>query len=121
MSYFPDSLNDSLDFLITCYMYGWLAYFFLLFLAQTHSTLLSCHCSESLTQPDFYTEVKELLDPTEELVLESNQTPYFASLTIRELRTYIKDNQLHYKVRGRLGKSVSNARKSELVACLNSL
>lgn len=121
MSHFPDSLNDSLDFLITCYMYGCLAYFLLLFLAQTYSTLSSCHCSKSLTKPDFYTEVKELLNPTEELVLESNQTPYFASLTIRELRAYIKENQLHYLVRDRFNKSVSVARKSELVACLNSL
>ena len=118
---FSDSLANLIDFSIVCYMYGCLTCFLLLFLAQTHSTLSVCHYSNSTTQPNFYTEVKELLNPTEELVLEPSPTPYFASFTIRELRTYIKDNQLHYKVRDRLDKSVSNARKSELVACLNSL
>ena len=43
----------------------------------------------------------------------------FELMTIRELRTYIKENKLHQQVRDRLDKTVSNARKYELVQALS--
>ncbi|NJK58790.1 MAG: hypothetical protein HC939_23825 [Pleurocapsa sp. SU_5_0] len=43
----------------------------------------------------------------------------FNSMTIRELRTHIKENKLHQKIRDRLGKTVSNACKHELIEALS--
>lgn len=64
---------------------------------------------------DFYSQVKDLLDPSTEDVFE----PIFESMTLRELRTHIKENKLHQKIQDRLGKTVSNACKHELIEALS--
>jgi hypothetical protein len=42
----------------------------------------------------------------------------FTTMTIRELRDYIRENQLHDRINENLGKSVSKACKQELLAAL---
>ncbi len=59
---------------------------------------------------DFSEQVKELLAPS--------CAPDFQSFTIRELREFIREKQLHSDVRNRLGKSGSKARHFQLVAAL---
>ena len=132
MQYFL-SMSDAFNLFATCYVYGCLALVFLLFIGQAYSGLsFDSSIDRSIGDSgndDFYSQVKDLLNPTEELNLakECDRNPLkasskeFEALTIRELRTYIKDNQLHHLVRDRLGTSVSNARKAELIGCLNSI
>ena len=71
------------------------------------------------TEPDFYQQVKELLNPCTEQILDVDSNLSFAQMTLRELRQYIKDNQLQQHIRLSLGKTVSNARKLELVRALS--
>ena len=134
---FPEFLTNAFDVFASCYVYGCLICILLLFLEQTHLTLSNNSCWQQnelnqSDQSDFYNQVKQLLNPIEELNLvdldESDNNEFtqaysagFKSLTIRELRAHIKENQLHSVIRDRLGKSVSVAKKFELVACLNSL
>jgi hypothetical protein len=54
--------------------------------------------------------VKELLNPSELIDFEA--------LTIRQLRDYIRENQLHNSVRQHIGKSVSSASKQDLITAL---
>ena len=60
-------------------------------------------------------QAKDLLNPSTVKVIETD----FTSMTIRQLRTYIKDNQIHNKIRQSIGKTVSNASKLELITALN--
>jgi hypothetical protein len=46
------------------------------------------------------------------------ESDVFTTMTIRELRNYIRDNQLHDRINNHLGKSVSKACKHELIAAL---
>ena len=132
---FPEFLTNAFDVFASCYVYSCLICILLLFLEQTHLTLSNNSCWQQnelnqSDQSDFYNQVKQLLNPIEELNLvdldnnkeftQANQA-CFKSLTIRELRAHIKENQLHSVIRNRLGKSVSVAKKFELIACLNSL
>jgi hypothetical protein len=66
--------------------------------------------SNKSSDSDFYDQVKELLNPSE--------CDDFTTMTIRELRNYIRKNQLHDRINENLGKSVSKACKHELLAAL---
>ena len=96
------SLTDTFNFFTSCYVYGCLTYITLLFLLHVHHSLFissnsSNRANESF-EPDFYTQVKDLLNPASESILEPVYVN-FELMTIRELRTYIKENQLHQQVR----------------------
>ena len=122
-------MSDAFNLFATCYVYGCLALVLLLFIGQAYFDLFLLFQSTQTSKAigsDFYSQVKELFDSTEEELDRSMSKPQtfdegFETLTIRELRSYIKDNQLHQLVRDRIGSSVSNARKAELIACLNSI
>ncbi|MBW4533698.1 MAG: hypothetical protein KME09_07140 [Pleurocapsa minor HA4230-MV1] len=113
------SFINIFDFFVSCYVYGCLTYILLLFSVQLyHSLLIDCEAldrSIESVDTDFYSQVKDLLDPSTEDVFE----PIFESMTLRELRTHIKENKLHQKIQDRLGKTVSNACKHELIEALS--
>ncbi|NJK58786.1 MAG: hypothetical protein HC939_23805 [Pleurocapsa sp. SU_5_0] len=71
----------------------------------------------------FQTSSKDLLNPATEPVMAAMELKKtdFEIMTIRELRTHIKENQLQQHIRASMGKTVSNARKSELIASLNAI
>ncbi|NJK58943.1 MAG: hypothetical protein HC939_24710 [Pleurocapsa sp. SU_5_0] len=77
------------------YVYGCLTYILLLFSVQLYNSLLiDCEAldrSIESVDTDFYSQVKDLLNPSTEDVFE----PTFESMTLRELRTHIKENKLH--------------------------
>ena len=116
------SFTNAFDFFASCYVYGCLSYILILFLLQTYCSLSvdsqALNRSTRSLEPDFYTQVKDLLDPTSESIIEPASVN-FDSMTIRELRTYIKENKLHQQIRDRINKTVSNARKYELIQALS--
>ena len=116
------SFINIFDFLASCYVYGCLTYILLLFSVELYNSLLvDCKAldrSIESVDTDFYSQVKDLLNPSTESILEP-VIVNFELMTIRELRTYIKQNQLHKHVRDRLGKTVSNACKHELIEALS--
>lgn len=110
------SFADYFDLFTNCYVYGCLVYLIGLFsyhLSCSFLSLIKEHQQAKLTQPDFYQQLKDALNPAIEID--------FQGMTIRELRGYIKDNRLQEKIRASLGKSVSDARQGELVASLQAL
>ena len=113
------SFTNTFDLFTSCYVYGCLSYILILFLLHLyHSLLIDCQVLDRLiesVEPDFYTQVKDLLNPATEEVLK----PTFESMTLRELRTHIKENKLHQHIRDNLGKTVSNACKHELIEALS--
>ncbi len=101
----------SFDIFVNLYIFGAIALVLLSLIAHLFSSLLNV--IDEVKTPinkDFYEQITELLAPS--------KAPDFQSFTIRELRSYIRDNELHSNVRNRLGKSVSKARHFELVAAL---
>jgi hypothetical protein len=107
---------DYFDIFADCYVYGCLAYLLGLFsyhLSCCFLSLIKEHQQAKLTQPDFYQQLKDALNPAAEID--------FQGMTIRELRAHIKDNRLQEQVRTSLGKSVSDARQGELVSILQAL
>ena len=115
------SLISTFDLFASCYIYGCLTYVAILFLLHVHRSLSvpPDQANESF-EPDFSTQVqvKDIFDPASESILEPVYVN-FEVMTIRELRTYIKENQLHQQVRDCLNKTVSNARKDELIIALS--
>ena len=107
------------DFFATCYVYGSIAYVFLLFVTGLALNLLTSVEQERVGKSDFYSEVKELLNPPDNSDFEPPLQPDFATMTIRELRTFIRDNELQESVYTCLGKTVSNACKHELITALS--
>lgn len=116
------SLTNAFDLFISCYIYGCLSYVLILFLLHLYySLLIDCPTLDLSTESfeaDFYTQVKDLLHPAPESIQEPVLVS-FESMTIRELRTYIKENKLHQQVRGRINKTVSQACKHELIQALS--
>ncbi|MEY4518498.1 MAG: hypothetical protein RLZZ499_1097 [Cyanobacteriota bacterium] len=107
---------DYFDIITDCYVYGCFAYLLGLFsyhLFCSFVSLIKEHQQAKLTQPDFYQQLKDALNPAPEID--------FQGLTIKELRAHIKDNRLQEQIRASLGKSVSDARQGELVASLQDL
>ena len=101
----------SFDIFVDLYIFGAIALVLLSLTAHLFSSLLNI--IDEVKAPvnnDFYEQVTELLAPS--------SAPDFQSFTIRELREFIRENELHSDVRNRLGKSVSKARHFELVAAL---
>lgn len=101
----------SFDIFVELYIFSAIALVLLSLIAHLFSSLLNI--IDEVRTPvnsDFYEQVKELLAPS--------KAANFQSFTIRELRSYIRDNELHSEVRNCLGKSVSKARHFELVAAL---
>lgn len=101
----------SFDVFVKLYVFGAIALVLLSLIAHLFSSLLNV--IDEVKTPvngDFTEQVTELLAPS--------KAPDFQTFTIRELRSYIRDNELHSNVRDRLGKSVSKARHFELVAAL---
>ena len=90
------------DFFVSCYVYGCLTYILILFLLHTYYSLSvdyqALDRSIESPEPDFYTQVKDLFNPVSESILEPVSVN-FDSMTIRELRTHIKENKLHQQVR----------------------
>ena len=111
--------NTAFDLFIDCYVYGSIAYISLLFIINLILSFLSLVDEYQATDSEFYDQVKELLNPATEEVFEPSQNPYFDTMTLRELRAHIKENDLQQHVRDCLGKTVSNARKSELIQALS--
>lgn len=93
------------DFLASCYVYGCLTYILILFLLQAYDYLpadsVPPNRTKKSSESDFYSQVKELLKTPTESILEPISIN-FNSMTIRELRAYIKENELHQQVRDRL-------------------
>lgn len=114
MSY--TSFIHAFDLFATCYVYGCISYICISFIIHLYCSLfaeLSEH--KQVIEPDFYEQVKELLNPSTEPVLETD----FQSMTLRQLRSHIKENQLHQQIHIAVGKSVSNACKQELIEALS--
>jgi hypothetical protein len=108
------SLVDAFDIFTDCFVYGSIAYLTVITLIKLVLALLEiiadAHLSKNSSDSDFYDQVKELLNPS-----ESND---FTAMTIRELRDYIRENQLHDRFNNHLDKSVSKACKHKLIAAL---
>lgn len=111
--------TTAFDLFIDCYVYGSITYVLLLFIIHLTASFLSLVDEYQATKPDFYNQVKELLNPATEEVFEPSQDPYFDTMTLRELRAHIKENHLQQHIRDYLGKTVSNARKHELIEALS--
>jgi len=114
--------TTALDILINCYIYGTITCFSVLLLIHLSLCFLALIEESQATENDFYDQVKELLNPaTEEVeeVFELALTPSLNQMNLRELRAYIRNNNLHQQIRNCLGKSVSNAPKHELIAALS--
>ena len=111
--------NTAFDLFIDCYAYGSIAYISLLLIIHLILSFLSLVDEYQATDNEFYDQVKELLNPATEEVFELHTFPCFDTMTIRELRAHIKENHLQQHVRDCLGKTVSNARKSELIQALS--
>ena len=108
--------TTAFDLFIDCYAYGSIAYVSILLIIHL---ILSLVDEYEATDNEFYDQVKELLNPSTEAVFELNQHPCFDTMTLRELRAHIKENDLQQHIRQSLGKTVSNARKSELIEALS--
>ena len=126
------SSAQAFDFLATCYIYGCIAYVGLLFGLHLYSSLSADYSSQnkaigqsplpSAIESDFYEQVKDLLAPATEPVLAMEiEQPDFETMTIRELRSHIKENRLQQHIRASIGKTVKNARKYELIASLKAI
>lgn len=116
------SLNDAFNLFASSYVYGCLTYILLLFLAHLVDSFLALRSVEKATKSDFHSQVKELLNPATETIINPSShqlQPNFDSMTIRELRAHIKENKLHQRICDRLGKTVSNACKHELIEALS--
>ena len=117
-------LTDAFDIFANCYVYGCLTYILVLFSLHLYCSLSvnyeASNKANEFAEFDFYTQVKDLLNPAIEPTLEPMLINDFSSMTIRELRFYIKENKLHRSIRDRLNKTVSNARKDELINALTS-
>jgi hypothetical protein len=109
------SFVNTFDLFADCYVYGCVAYVIVLFTYHLFCSFLNIVDERKLAQPtapDFYQQVQELFNPS--------TTPNFEIMTIRELRAYIKEHRLHKSVQDTIGKSVTDARKSELIASLKT-
>ena len=114
MSY--TSFIQLFDIVASCYIYGCISYISILFILHLyHSLFIDSNKHNQALKPDFHEQAKDLLNPSTVKVIETD----FTSMTIRQLRTYIKDNQIHNKIRQSIGKTVSNASKLELITALN--
>ena len=106
---------NSFNFFASCYIYGCLTYISVLLLIHIYCSLLADYKAENQSvqtiESDFYTQVKDLFSTTEK--------SSFESMTLLELRTHVRENNLHQHIRDRLNKTVSNAHKSELVRALS--
>lgn len=113
---------QAFDFIASCYIYGCIAYLGLLFGLHLYSSLLIAIDAQSQGTYDFYEQVKVLLNPATEPVMAMELEPTnFETMTTRELRTHIKENHLQQYIRVSIGKTVSNARKSQLIASLKTI
>ena len=108
-------ISNIFDLFINCYVYGSLTYLTIRLLVHLALSLLALADQSQETEPDFYNQVKELLNPSTEQVLEHD----FTLMTIREIRTHIKEKQLHQHIRESVGKTVSKASKQELIEALS--
>lgn len=108
------SFAAAFDIFADCFVYGSIAYLTIITVIELIFGLLCIieeyQLSKKSSVPDFYDQVKELLNPSESTV--------FNAMTIRELRNYVRENQLHERINSHLGKSVSKACKQELIAAL---
>jgi len=118
------SFINTFDVFATCFIYGSISYILLLLFAHLILCWLTLFEDSQELKSDFYEQVKELLNPATEKIMELDnlqpQSFSFELMTIRELRSYIKDNQLQQYISHSLGKTVSNARKYELINSLNT-
>ena len=71
------SFTDSFDLFTDCYVYGCIAYITALFVYHLTLSLLSLiddvQQTKQSSQLDFYGQVKELLDPTDEINVNDSQ------------------------------------------------
>jgi hypothetical protein len=108
------SFVDAFDIFADCYVYGSIAYLTLITVIKLICGLLDIieehQLSKKNSVPNFYDQIKELINPN-----ESND---FTAMTIQELRNYVRENQLHDRIKSHHGKSVSKACKQELIAAL---
>ena len=72
------SFTSAFDFFASCYVYGCLTYIAILFsLHLYHSLLIDCQAldrSIESVEADFYTQVKDLLNPATEPVIAMKQS-----------------------------------------------
>ena len=114
------------DLFSDCYVYVSIAYIFFSVTTQLILSFLSLIDESNLNSKtetdgaDFYEQVKELLDfSSEDFAFEPLTQPLFERMTIRELRSFIREHNLQEYINSCLGKTVSNARKHELVKVLS--
>ena len=108
------------DIFTDCFVYGSIAYWLGFLTIHLVLSLTSVIDENQTTEPDFYEQVKELLNPaTEEIFQPQDEQPCFETMTLRELKTHIKVNHLHQEIKNSIGKTVSNARKHELITALS--
>ena len=82
-------LTNAFALFINCYVYGSIAYLSTRLLIHLSLCFLSLVDEYQATEPDFDNQVKDLLNPSTEAVLELDPTPSFDTMTLRELRTHI--------------------------------
>lgn len=86
------SFINAFDLFTDCFVYSSIIYVFSLFIIQLILSFLALvneyQIAKPNTKPDFYEQVKELLNPATETVLELNVQPSFDNMTIRELRSH---------------------------------
>jgi hypothetical protein len=85
------SIVDAFDIFTDCFVYSFIAYLAAITVIELILALLEIidehQLSKNSSDSDFYDQVKELLSPSE--------SDDFTAMTIRELRDYIRENQLH--------------------------
>ena len=80
------------DIFVELYVFGTIALVLLSLIAHLFSSLLNViNEIKTPVNNDFYEQVKKVFAPP--------KAPDFPSFTIRELRSYIRENELHSKVR----------------------
>ncbi len=111
----------ALDYFINGFVVVSALAFCLLLLFELTLSFLDCLEQYSSVSDEFYQQTKALHNPATELITELDEveSPSFELMTIRELRDYIRSHNLHHRVHNSTGgKSVSNARKHELIKAL---
>ncbi|HHP7229468.1 MAG TPA: hypothetical protein ACFCUY_01255 [Xenococcaceae cyanobacterium] len=111
----------ALDYFINGFVVVSALSFCLLLLFELTLSFIDCLEQYSSVSDNFYQQSLALLNPATEPIIELDEveSPSFELMTIRELRDYIRSHNLHHKVHNSTGgKSVSNARKYELIQAL---
>ena len=85
------SFSHFFDIFTTCYVYGSIGYILILLVSGLTQSFLALVDEEQERKTDFYQEIEELFNSSEDSDFEPSPQPAFEAMTIRELRSFVKD------------------------------